>query len=109
VRDDRERLLDMREAISEIEKYAIRGRKVFDADELVRHWIRSHLQTLGEAARGLSASFRSAHPEVSWRDIIGMRNILVHQYFEVDNDVVWSVVEDRLPELKRQVELMLQR
>lgn len=107
MRNDHERLVDMAEAIAQVQKYAARGRATFEQDELIRNWIRSHLQLLGEAARALSAEFREQYPEIPWSDIIGMRNILVHRYFGVDNDVVWSAVETRLPELQDRISAIL--
>lgn len=51
----------------------------------------------------LSEAFKSAHPEVNWRSIANMRNFLVHEYFQVDSDVVWSVIHKEIPELREQV------
>jgi uncharacterized protein with HEPN domain len=79
-----------------------------DADELVQVWTVHHLQIIGEAARALSPAYRQAHPEVPWARIIAMRNILVHDYFAVDLEEVWSAVEQDLPVLKRQVMALLQ-
>ena len=62
MRDDRLRLLDILDAIAQIEAHAKRGRNVFDEDPLVRTWILYHLQIGGEACRGLSEPFRCAHP-----------------------------------------------
>ena len=107
MRDDRERLLDIREAIDRIEKYTVRGRTAFESDELLQTWVLHHLQVIGEASRGLSVGFKEQHPEVSWSKIIGMRNILIHDYFGIDADVVWSVVERELPALRRQVDAIL--
>jgi uncharacterized protein with HEPN domain len=107
VRDDRERLLDIQEAIDRIQKYAARGRETFEREELVQNWIVHHLQILGEAARSLSLVLKARHPEVPWAKIIGMRNVLVHDYFGMDADIVWSAVERDLPDLKRKVEAML--
>jgi len=108
MRDDRERLLDILEAIERIEKYAAQGQETFERNELVQTWIVHHLQIIGEASRTLSADLKDQHPEVPWSKIIGMRNILVHDYFGIDVDVVWSVVERDLPDLKRQIEARLQ-
>ncbi len=108
MRDDRERLLDVLEAIDRIKKYTDAGRATLERDELVQTWVVYHLQIIGEAARSLSVSLRDAHPEVPWPQIIGMRNILAHRYFGIDVDIVWSAVERDLPELKRQVEAILQ-
>ncbi len=59
------------------------------------------------AARALSAEFRDRYPKVRWTDIIGMRKVLVHNYFGIDVEAVWSVVERDLPHLKAQVAAML--
>jgi uncharacterized protein with HEPN domain len=107
MRDDHARLLDIQEAIERIEKYAGQGRAVFEQDDLIQNWMVQHLQIIGEAARALSDNFRAAHPEVPWSDIIGMRTILVHKYFEIDLDAVWSAVEQDVPNLKPKVQAIL--
>lgn len=107
MRDDRERLLDIREAILKIDQYAARGREAAEADELLQVWFLHHLQLIGEAARGLSEDFRLRHPEVPWAVIIAMRNVLVHQYFGIDLEEVWSAVRRDVPVLKRNVEAIL--
>ena len=107
MRDDRERLLDIQEAIEKIERYAARGRDAFERDELIQTWVLHHLQILGEAARGLSEGLRSRNPKVPWSQIIGMRNVLVHDYFGVDTAALWTAVERDLPSLKRQVQELL--
>jgi uncharacterized protein with HEPN domain len=107
VRDNRERLLDVMEAIQRIERYASAGRERFDEDELVQTWILHHIQIIGEACRGVSPEFKEQRPEIPWDAIVGMRNILVHVYFGIDKNAVWAVVEKDLPELKRQVTRIL--
>jgi uncharacterized protein with HEPN domain len=103
VRDDRARLQDILEAVERIEKYAARGRPAFERDELVQTWIIHYLLVLGEAAGGLSVDFRKRHPEKVWAEAVGRRNILIHRYFGVEVDLVWPVVENDLPALKRMV------
>jgi uncharacterized protein with HEPN domain len=107
VRDDRERLLDMSEAIARIEKYAVRGRESFEQEELIQTWILHHLQIICEAARAISSEFKQRHPEIAWPQIAGMRNILVHHYFGIDTAIVWAVVERDLPELTQHVNNLL--
>lgn len=80
MRDDRERLLDILDAIAKIDKYAGRGRAVFASDELIQTWVINQLRIIGEAARALSESTKRRRPQVPWKKIIGMRHILVHQY-----------------------------
>lgn len=108
MRDDHERLQDILEAIAKIEKYAQRGKTAFEKDELIQNWIVNHLQIIGEASRTLTPEFRDQHPEIPWSDIIGMRNILVHDYFGIDTEIVWSVVEESLPTFKQLITAMLQ-
>jgi len=108
MRNDRERLLDIQEAIEEIKKYAVRGKESFRNDELVQTWILHHLQILGEAAAKISDEFQEQHPDVLWYKIIGMRNILVHDYFRIDINAVWSVVENDIPVLEKQIKQLLQ-
>lgn len=103
MRGDLQRVADILEAIQRIERYAVRGRPAFQADELIQSWIVRHLQIIGEAARALTPEFRSRHSAVAWSEIIGMRTILVHRYFDVDPEVVWAVVERDLSLLQRQL------
>jgi uncharacterized protein with HEPN domain len=107
MRDDAERLQDILEAIERIEKYAAQGRAAFDADELIQTWVVHHIEVIGEACRALPDEFQARYTNVPWSDIIGMRNILVHHYFGIDQDAVWSVVERDLSDLKLNVQAIL--
>jgi uncharacterized protein with HEPN domain len=99
VRDDSQRLRDILDAIERIEKYASKGRDAFEREDWIQIWMVHHLQIIGEAARTLPEHFRNRHPQVPWKQIIAMRNILVHGYFHVDLDAVWAVVERDLEPL----------
>ena len=106
MRDDRERLLDMLEAIQKIEQYAHAETKSVPED-LVEIWIIHHLQIIGEAASRVSIELRAKYPDVAWGGMIGMRHVLVHGYFETDKELVWRVVEQDIPKLKLQIEKIL--
>jgi len=99
----------MMEAITSIEKYAAYGMDRFFGDELVRTYIIYHLQVLGEAANKLSPDLRARHREVPWPKVLGIRHVLVHDYFRVNYDIVWGVVEFDLPPLKAQIKTILDR
>jgi uncharacterized protein with HEPN domain len=103
VKRDDERLRDILEAIERIQRHTEGGRTAFDDDELVQNWILHHLQIIGEAAARISEEFRQRHADVPWKGIVGMRNILVHGYFDIDKDAVWTAVEQDLAPLKERV------
>lgn len=107
MRDGIDRLLDILEAIKEIERYAIRGRDAFLQDELVQVWMVHHLQIIGEAAARLPPDIRSASPGVPWKQVIGLRNVLIHAYFRVDPKEVWAVVDHDVPALREEVVALL--
>jgi len=108
MRSERERLLDVLEAIERIEKYASRGKPAFLGDELIQNWMVSQITVIGEACRALPEEFQAEHANVPWADIVAMRNILVHHYFGIDVDAVWSVVERDIPELKFNIKAILE-
>jgi uncharacterized protein with HEPN domain len=107
MRDPQERLRDILEAIDYIERYAIQGREAFERDELIQNWMVRHLQIIGEAARALPQDMQNRVSDVPWSKIIGMRHILVHDYFRIDTEIVWDVVERDLPVLKRSLQALL--
>ena len=86
MRDDRERLVDMLEAIQKIEQYAHDEEFSSQNENLVEVWMIHHLQIIGEAAARVSNELREKHPEVAWGGMIGMRHVLVHGYFETDKE-----------------------
>ena len=108
MRDDRERLLDILEAIERIEKHAGIDKSSFESDELVQTWMVHHVQIIGEAAAQLSDDFKRDHDDVPWRAIAAMRNTIVHAYFRVDIDEVWSVIVNDIPPLKQRILSLLE-
>ena len=109
MRRDRQRLRDILESIERIERFTSRGRAAFDSEELVQVWVVHYLQIIGEAARALSEPLRMKYDQVPWPVIIGMRHILVHDYFGIDLDEVWVAVERDLPQLREQIEDIVSR
>ena len=107
MRSEGERMLDILEAIERIEKYAEEGKQIFESDELIQTWIVHHITIIGEACRTLPEEFQARYANVPWADIVGMRNILIHHYFGIDTEAVWSVVEKDLPELKLNIQVIL--
>ncbi len=108
MRDPTERLRDMLDAIAAIERYRDRDRASFDRDELLQVWFLRHLQILGEAASGLPEEVRVLSRDVPWPSIVGMRNVLVHGYFDIDADIVWEAARRDVPALRSALQRLLQ-
>ncbi len=107
MRDDNERLQDIIEAIEQLEKYARQGKTVFKQQELIQIWIFYHLQIIGEAARVISQELKARYPNIPWRDISDLRNLIIHEYFRVNLDIIWDIVQNDIPPLKQQIEAIL--
>lgn len=98
------RLRHIKEAISDIEKISVEITKELISDNIMlRQSLAWNIMIIGEAASRLSQEFREGHPDTDWRGIIGMRNILVHEYFKIDEDELWQVVLYDIPILKTQI------
>ena len=108
MRDDTERLRDILEAIERLEKYARQGKTLFEQQELIQTWIVYHLQIIGEEARATSQEFQARYPEVPWRDASDLRNLTIHEYFRINLEIIWDIVENDIPPLKQQIEAILQ-
>jgi uncharacterized protein with HEPN domain len=109
MRDPKERLRDILEAIAAIDRYRDRARSAFEQDELLQVWFLRQLQIIGEAARRLPEEIRNLAPDIPWHKIIDMHNVLVHGYFAIDLDVVWDAVQRDVPLLKPAVEALLEK
>ncbi len=101
--------MDIEDTILRIEKYAIKGKEVFMQDELIQTWILYNLQIIGEAVRSMSQNFKNSHDKIQWNDIADFRNLLVHEYFRSDLEIVWQIVEQEIPELKHKINLLLKQ
>ena len=108
MRSDRERLFDILDAVERIEAQAARGYAAFAGDELAQTAVIRWVEIIGEATRGLTEELRQAHPEVPWRQMVAMRNVLIHGYFDIDVDLVWSVAQNDLPKLGAQVRAIVE-
>lgn len=106
-RDERLYLADLSAAIDRILRYTASGREAFFGDPMIQDAVVRNLEIMGEAVKSLGEPFRTAHREVPWRKISGMRDRVIHSYFSVDLDIVWEVVEQELPKLRQQLTAVL--
>jgi uncharacterized protein with HEPN domain len=105
---DNESLIDIERSVRRILRYTnnISRTELEMNDEKVSA-ILYQIAVIGEATKRLSQEFRQQHPEIPWRDIAGMRDVLIHKYDQVDFDVIWDVLQSKLPELLTRLEPLL--
>ena len=105
MRRDSERLQDIFDAIKRIQDRADLNQ--IENDEMLQVWVLYHLQIIGEAARALSSELTQHYSQIPWSKIIGLRNRVVHEYFDIDLDIVIDIVIYDLPDLKEQIKGIL--
>ena len=96
----RELLQDMLEAIASIESYQIPSYEAFLEDGKTQDAVMYNLIIMGEAANKISSEFQEQHPEIPWSSIIGTRNVIVHGYDQVKLPIVWDIISKNLLMLK---------
>lgn len=102
---DVSRLYDMLDAARKALVFAEgRTRQDLDSNEMLALALVRLLEVIGEAARFVPNEVKIDHPEIKWREIAATRNRLIHGYFSVDLDIVWSIVRNDLPPLVKQLE-----
>src|SRR5439155_39785 len=101
-------LLDMLTAARAVESF-VAGRtfEQYVADLMFRSAVERQVEIIGEAARGLSDTFRTTHPEIPWPAIMAQRHRLAHEYGEIDNALIWQVATFHVPQLIKQIEPLI--
>lgn len=101
-------LWDMLEAAREVEgMLEHHDLAAFLVDRMLLRAIERIIEIIGEAARRVSASYQDAHPEIPWREIIGQRNILAHEYGQIDHALLYKTASEDIPELITQLQALL--
>ena len=106
---DKGRLEHMLEAIGNVDEFT-QGISFEElvGNKMLRHAVAHNIQVVGEAAYKLTKEFCAAHPEVQWRDIVGLRHVLVHDYYKIDFPELWIIIQEELPPLRNQIETIVQ-
>jgi uncharacterized protein with HEPN domain len=97
-------MLESMESINLIEVYTVRiSKEDFLKSEQIQDAVMRRLEIIGEASKKIPAIIKAQHPDIPWREMAGMRDILVHEYFGVDLELTWTTVKESLPDLKQQL------
>jgi len=107
VKDDRVYLDHILLAIDRVLAYTTGGREEFLRNQMVQDAVARNLEVISEAAKRLGETTKARRPEIPWRRVAGLRDVLIHDYMAVDAQEVWNVVHSHLPALRAAVEALL--
>lgn len=100
MKDDKLYLTHILECIENIQSYTTGGKDAFMASTLIQDAVIRNLEIIGEATKKISHYIRENNCELPWREMSGLRDVLIHDYFGVDLKIVWNVVEKEIPKVK---------
>ncbi len=107
-RDYKISLEDILDAARKIRAYTEgMSQKKFAADSKTLDAVVRNLEIIGEAIKKIPDNIRSKYPAVDWKKIAGLRDILIHEYFGIDVEIIWDIVQNKLPVLEKQVQQIL--
>lgn len=106
-KDLRAYLQDILSAIARITEYTADGKEVFLVDTKTQDAVLHQFSIIGEAAAKLPSSTRAHHPDVPWKTIIGMRNIIIHEYSDIQISRIWQTIEQDVTPLKHTIDVIL--
>lgn len=107
-RDYKVHLEDILDAVGKILKYTDSiSYKDFSSDSKTIDAVIRNLEIIGEAIKKVPEETRKLKPEIEWKNIASLRDILIHEYFGVDNEIIWDIIRNKLPILKHQISELL--
>ena len=106
-KDPRVYLAHILQCVEKIQRFTAEGKQRFLAEEMVQDAVVRNLEIIGEAAKRVDEAYRNQHPEIPWRELAGLRDVLIHQYAGVDLERVWGIVTHDLPGLRQAIASLL--
>lgn len=107
---DKARLQHIYDAILEIESYVKNSSyQEFESNTMMYYACVKQLEIIGEAANNITPQFKKLYSEILWREIVGLRNILIHEYFGIDTKIVWDIIQTDIVLLKPQVKDIIEQ
>ena len=107
-KDSKVFLTHILESIELIQEYSKKAPETkFHKDRFLQDAIIRRLEIIGEAVKNLPTSFKAKHPDIPWRQMAGMRDVLIHEYFDVDLFLTWKVVKQELPLVQKKLSEIL--
>ncbi|SNS05509.1 Uncharacterized conserved protein, contains HEPN domain [Anaerovirgula multivorans] len=97
--------LGLQECIHNIETYVEPGKVEFFKSKLIQDAVIRNLEVIGEATKKIAYELRHREHDIPWKEMAGLRDVLIHDYFGVDLDIVWNVVKKELPKKERYIHL----
>lgn len=101
MKNDRMYLLHILECIQNINHYLPNRKDDYFSSKMVQDAMIGKMEVIGEATKRISNELKLKHKDIPWKEMAGLRDVLIHNYFGVDNQIVWNVVENELPLLKK--------
>jgi len=104
MKDDLAFIEHILDSISAIEKFSKNmNKEKLMSDRLKQSAIIREIEIIGEAVKNISESLKNKHPEIEWKEIVGTRDKMIHNYFGVDLNIVWDIIKINLPDLKNKI------
>jgi uncharacterized protein with HEPN domain len=105
---DKQRLLHILESIEEIEKYTTDSSlELFMQNSMMRFASVKQIEIIGEAANHITEETKQKFNDIQWRQITGLRHVLVHEYFGIDSNLIWQIIIEDIPALKMMIQEVL--
>ena len=101
--DDRDYLVDIIDRIERIQVYIEGGRAIFFQSLLIQDGVMRNFEVIGEVVKRVSVELKLRYPEIPWKNIAGFRDVLIHDYREINLTTVWNTTQFNLPDFKRQI------